>query len=162
MSQGECVTALLGVWTWKRAGLPLPDWDHIKLVGREVYIAFDSDVERMVKVKRALLALAEYLKSRGARVKLVKLPDAEYGFKQGVDDFLAAGGSVEAMVELSKAFTDMEVGDPKWPTMADEAYHGPAGEVVRRIEPNTESDSAGLLATLVATGATPSAAGLTS
>jgi putative DNA primase/helicase len=130
-SQGECALGLLGVWSWKRDGLPLSDWDLIRLVGREVLIAFDSDAERKVEVKRALLALAGYLTVRGAKVKIVKLPDAADGSKQGVDDFLAASGSVEGMVELSKVFTGMEVGDPKWPVMADEAYHGLAGEVVR-------------------------------
>jgi hypothetical protein len=64
-------------------------------------------------------------------VRVVRLPDKADGSKQGVDDFLAASGSVEGMVELSKVFTGMEVGDPKWPVMADEAYHGLAGEVVR-------------------------------
>ena len=44
----------------------------------------------------------------------------------------------------------MEVGDPEWPVLDEEAFHGPAGEVVRAIEPNTESDPAGLLATFIA------------
>jgi len=83
-------------------------------------------------------------------VKIVKLPDKEDGSKQGVDDFLTAGGSVEDMIGLSEESTGAEVWDPKWPVMAEEAYHGLAGEVVRHIEPNTESDPAGLLATFVA------------
>lgn len=66
-SRGECAVALLGVWSWKRDGLPLPEWDFIPLVGREVYIAFDSDVVRKIEVQRALYALAEYLEARGAR-----------------------------------------------------------------------------------------------
>ena len=66
VSRGECVVALLGVWAWKRNGLPLPDWDSIRLVGREVYVAFDSDVGHKVEVQRALSALAEYLQARGA------------------------------------------------------------------------------------------------
>ena len=67
VSQGECAVALLGVWSWKRDGLPLSDWDSIRLVGREVHIAFDSDVANKVEVQRALSALAEYLEARGAR-----------------------------------------------------------------------------------------------
>jgi hypothetical protein len=35
--------------------------------------------------------------------------------------------------------------DPAWPTLAQEAYHGLAGEVVARLLPNTESDPAALL-----------------
>ena len=67
VSRGECAVALLGVWSWKRDGLPLPEWDSIRLVGREVHIAFDSDAARNVEVQRALSALAEYLWARGAR-----------------------------------------------------------------------------------------------
>jgi hypothetical protein len=150
ITHGECAVALLGVWAWKRDGRPLPDWDEIRIVERQVLVVFDSDAQRKVEVKGALLALAEYLKARGARVKLVKLPDKEDGAKQGVDDFLVAGGSVEDMIELSEVFTGMEVADPEWPVLAEEAFHGPAGEVVRAIEPNTESDPAGLLATFIA------------
>ena len=66
VSHGECAIALLGVWSWKRDGLPLPDWDAIRLVGREVHITFDSDAAHKVEVQRALSALAEYLQARGA------------------------------------------------------------------------------------------------
>src|SRR5918994_6208621 len=65
-SRGLCTVGLFGVWAWKREGLPLPDWDSIAIVGRKVFIAFDSDAERKVEVRRARLALAEYLKGRGA------------------------------------------------------------------------------------------------
>src|SRR4051812_17321625 len=41
VSRGECAVSLLGVWRWKRDGGPLPCWDHIHLVGREVAISFD-------------------------------------------------------------------------------------------------------------------------
>jgi hypothetical protein len=67
VSRGECAIALLGVWSWKRDGLPLPDWDHVHLVGREVCICFDSDAASKVEVLRAERALAEYLEGRGAR-----------------------------------------------------------------------------------------------
>jgi len=66
ISQGELAIALLGVWAWKRDGLPLPEWDSIPLVGREVHVAFDSDAAHKVEVQRALSALAEYLEARGA------------------------------------------------------------------------------------------------
>ena len=67
VSRGECAVALLGVWSWKRDGLPLPEWDSIRLVGREVHVAFDSDAAHKVEVQWALSALAEYLQARGAR-----------------------------------------------------------------------------------------------
>src|SRR5215208_1772964 len=65
-SRGLCAIGLFGVWAWKRDGLPLPDWDSIAIVGRKVFIAFDSDAEQKVEVRRARSALAEYLKRRGA------------------------------------------------------------------------------------------------
>jgi putative DNA primase/helicase len=67
VSHGECAVALLGAWSWKSDGLPLQDWDDIRLVGREVIIAFDSDAERKAGVRVARQALAEYLKGRGVR-----------------------------------------------------------------------------------------------
>lgn len=150
VGHGLCAVALLGVWSWKRNGLPLPDWDFVHLVGREILVAFDSDAARKVQVQRALWALASYLKGRGALVKVVELPDNMDGSKQGVDDFLAAGGTVEGLLGLSEEFTGMMVRDPKWPVIAEEAYHGLAGETVRAIEPNTESDPCGLLAMFLA------------
>ncbi len=150
VSRGECAIDVLGVWSWKRDGLPLPDWDEIRLIGREVFIAFDSDAERNAQVRLARSALASYLKSRGATVKIVKLHDKEDGSKVGVDDFFAAGGSVEDLCELSEEFTGFQAGAKDWPIMAGEAYQGLAGEMVRAMEPNTESDPAGLLIMLLA------------
>jgi hypothetical protein len=150
VSRGECAIDVLGVWSWKRDGLPLPDWDEIRLVGREVLIAFDSDAERTTQVRLARSALARYLKERGATVKIVKLRDKEDDSKVGVDDFFAAGGTVEELCELSEEFAGFEASTRDWPIMAEEAYHGLSGEVVHRIEPNTESDPAGLLVTFLA------------
>jgi putative DNA primase/helicase len=64
VSRGECAVALLGVWAWKRDGAPLEDWDHIRLIGREVRVLFDSDAAHKTEVKRALLALSAYLRGR--------------------------------------------------------------------------------------------------
>ena len=149
VSRGECAVAVLGVWSWKREGMPLPDWDNIRLVGREVLIAFDSDAERNAQVRLARSALASYLKSRGATVKIVKLRDKEDGSKVGVDDFFVAGGTVEDLLGLSEEFTGFEPSVPDWPVMAEEAYHGLAGDTVRLMEPNTEADPTGLLIELI-------------
>lgn len=65
--RGECIVALLGVWAWKRDGLPLPDWDSIPLVGRDVCICFDSDAAEKAEILHAERSLAEYLEGRGAR-----------------------------------------------------------------------------------------------
>jgi hypothetical protein len=67
LSQGEIAVGLLGVWGWKRDGRPLPDWDHIHLVGREVAICFDSDAAWNTNVKRARADLGRYLRERGVK-----------------------------------------------------------------------------------------------
>jgi hypothetical protein len=66
VSQGELAVALLGVWAWKRGGLPLPDWDRIHVVGREVVICFDSDASWNANVRVARTKLSHYLSERGA------------------------------------------------------------------------------------------------
>jgi hypothetical protein len=149
VSRGECAIDVLGVWSWKRGGLPLPDWDEIRLVGREVFVAFDSDAARNAQVRLARSALARYLKDRGATVKIFGLRDEEDGSKVGADDFFAAGGTIEDLIDLSKEFTGFEPVAGDWPVMAVEAFHGLAGDTVRAIEPNSEADPAGLIVQLI-------------
>jgi hypothetical protein len=78
-------------------------------------------------------------------VAIVKLPDAADGSKQGVDDFLGAGGTLEDLLSLSVSYDKHSFTVEEWPVLAEEAYHGPAGEVVRAVEDNTESDPVALL-----------------
>jgi len=78
-------------------------------------------------------------------VRVIRLPEKADGSKQGVDDFLAAGKSIEDLLELSEEYSQPSAFHPDWPVMAEEAYHGLSGEIVRAIEPNTESDPAGLV-----------------
>lgn len=77
VSRGLCAVALLGVWCWKRDDIPLPEWEEIRLYGRSVVVAFDSDVMTNPKVQKALEGLVGYLKGRGAQVKVLYLPDRE-------------------------------------------------------------------------------------
>jgi len=94
VSQGQCAVALQGVWCWQKGGVPLPEWEEIKLWGRPVCVAFDSDVMINPKVQAALEGLVNFLKGRGAWVQVAYLPDKPSGAKQGVDDFLASGREV--------------------------------------------------------------------
>jgi hypothetical protein len=80
----------------------LGDWEHVALKNgadepRDVWIAFDSDVMRKPEVQVALDRLTALLHRRGARVGFVLLPEGEHGSKVGLDDFFAAGGTVEEM-----------------------------------------------------------------
>jgi len=66
VSHGALAVALQGVWCWQKEGVPLPEWEDIKLYGREVYVAFDSDAQTNPHVLKALAGLCEFLRSRGA------------------------------------------------------------------------------------------------
>ena len=94
-SQGLCAIALMGgVWGWrgtnaKGGKTALPDWSSVALNGRQVFIAYDNDVMRNLKVRGALEAFANFLLSRKGTPRIILLP--EDTAKIGVDDFLAAG-----------------------------------------------------------------------
>jgi hypothetical protein len=94
VSRGQCVLALQGVWCWQKDGVPLQDWEDVRLWGRSVCVIFDSDVTSNPKVQTALEGLVGFLRGRGARVGVAYLPHAPDGGKQGVDDFLALGKEV--------------------------------------------------------------------
>lgn len=107
---------LAGVWGWCVPGEKpyklRPCWDHVNLEGREVSIAFDSDAMVKEGVQRALEALARCLEERGAAVRVIYLPDAAdgSGAKQGIDDYLAAGGTVKEMFMLARTFEPSDIG----------------------------------------------------
>src|SRR5919112_3690231 len=115
-SRGIPTVVLAGVWMWcvpkvKPYRLK-PCFDHIQLEGRPVFVAFDSDCMSKAGVQDALAALVAALEDRGASVKVIYLPDAAdgSGAKQGVDDYLAAGGTVREMFMLAREFDPADVG----------------------------------------------------
>jgi len=78
-------------------------------------------------------------------VRIVNLPDVENGAKQGVDDFLVAGGTVDDLLARSEEYSEFAFPANEWPVLAEEAYYGLPGEVVKAIGPNTESDPVAIL-----------------
>ena len=107
-SQGIPTVVLAGVWMWcvpkvKPYRLK-PCFDYVRLEGREVFVAFDSDCMSKANVQDALAALVAALEERGAAVKVIYLPDAADGSKQGIDDYLAAGGTIREMLMLARDF----------------------------------------------------------
>jgi hypothetical protein len=94
-SRDVCAVALTGVWCFRT-----DDWDRIALDGRRVYIAFDNDVMRKRSVHSALEALAKLVAGYGAIVHFVYLPEDEG--KVGVDDFLAAGHTLDELYALAE------------------------------------------------------------
>ncbi len=129
VSRGLCCIALLGVWNWRgtntQGGLTaLSDFDNIawkgkdaahRAVHRKVYIAFDSDVTEKDGVQKSLARLKPLLENRGARVKIIYLPAAPDGDKVGLDDYFAAGGTVEKL--LSYASWELRAAPAKVPEL---------------------------------------------
>lgn len=106
VSRGLCCIALLGVWNFRGTNeyggkTALGDWESIALNGRKVYIVFDSDVMEKAAVRSALARLKAFLETRDATVLLIYLPTGEGGSKVGLDDFFAAGHSVDELLQLA-------------------------------------------------------------
>lgn len=113
-SRGVLCVSLMGVWNWLRSGengqdsVPLLDWNYIKLRGRRVEIAYDSDITVKPEVQKANNRLAAYLHSLGATVVTLYLPsdlqEESDGTmpKTGLDDYFVRGGTVEALHTFTK------------------------------------------------------------
>lgn len=85
---------LLGVNGWTKQN---EFWRWVPIGGRTVYVVFDSDIATNPDVQRAAAGLFSYLESRGARPKMILLP-ANGTAKVGLDDFFAAGNSVDTLL----------------------------------------------------------------
>lgn len=119
--------ALAGVWAWRGknsdGGLTvLVAWESIALNDRDVYIAFDSDVMVKDQVRLALVRLAAFLNSRGARVKYVYLPCGADGSKVGLDDYLAAGKTVADLLKLASTEVPAKGASSSEPDMVKTDY----------------------------------------
>lgn len=93
-----------GVWCWRSEKRPLPDLDLIEWKGRRAYIAFDSDAATNPKVQQAERALEAELHRRGADIRVVRLPPAKDGGKQGLDDYLVQYGGKALQALLDRAY----------------------------------------------------------
>ena len=78
----------------------LADWEHIALNNRAVYIAFDSDVMSKSNVRDALDRLSKFLRSKGANVSYIVMPDLPDGSKCGLDDWFASGRNRDELARL--------------------------------------------------------------
>ena len=110
-SQGLCAMALIGVWGFKGKNAyggttVLADLDFVAWTGRDVVIVFDSDAMTKKPVQQALERLTEILQRKGAAVQHCYLPESPEGAKVGVDDFLAAGHSVDELLALAAGQCD--------------------------------------------------------
>ena len=113
VSAGEVATGLTGVWNWRGKNAfggktSLADFELIAWNDRTVYLAFDSDWRQNPQVRQAVERLASHLRRQGAVVYIVDIPPGQNGEKQGVDDFLSSGHSVEDLKALAVASTEDE------------------------------------------------------
>jgi hypothetical protein len=106
-SHGACVIDLLGVWNFKGKNdfdgvTVLVDFDYIAWKERSIRIVFDSDVMYIPHVRKAMERLTEILQRKGARVSSIYLPHQADGHKWGIDDWLAAGHTMEELENLAE------------------------------------------------------------
>jgi hypothetical protein len=144
---------------------PIADLDRLNWADRSVIIVFDSDVRTNEKLRIARYALAKELRTRGARVLFLDIPN-EAGAK-GVDDLigiwekdrvldLLTGKAYDPKASTAKMDEPKPNGaarcegwsttQSKWPDeLTAGAFHCITGELVRMIEPHSEADPAALL-----------------
>jgi DNA polymerase-1 len=88
-ARGLLCLALRGVDNWTSGqGTALEEWRDVRLLGRRVGIAYDSDLAVNRNVRGAARRLAKYLVRRGAQVSYVLIPGYDDGRKRGLDDWL--------------------------------------------------------------------------
>lgn len=101
-----CIALTGGVWGFRnKSGIhtelkDLVVWRGPDGQGRDVVIAFDSDVVAKRGVYDAAQRLAANLESMGARPHFLLLPPGKDGKKQGLDDYFASGGTVHHLQQL--------------------------------------------------------------
>jgi hypothetical protein len=88
---------LESAWGWHAKGSRelLPDFDVIPLRGRVVELVPDSDVSSNPLIASSMRRLADALRARGAKPRLVRVP-GDGARKTGLDDFIATLSEVPA------------------------------------------------------------------
>lgn len=157
-----CIIGVQGVYGWRgrnQAGglTALADWEDIALNGREVVLAFDSDVMAKASVRSGLERLSSLLQKRKAVVRYLLLPpvidkgalQGETPSKVGLDDFFASGATLadleRLIVDRLPALPHPSAPFDTKPAMNPTASYGLAGDVMRAVEPTTEADPAAVL-----------------
>ncbi len=113
-SRGLPTVGIIGVWNFavpgSRSTEPLPCWAYVRLRGRRVYVVYDADARTNPDVQEALRRLVAMLETLGATVLVVYLPSGNGDGKAGVDDYLAAGGTVAELRIMAGPYRPLDVG----------------------------------------------------
>jgi hypothetical protein len=107
---GIAAVTYAGCYSWQKDGDPLPCWDHVNLAGRLVYDVPDADARTNWQVQDTQAARVRYLESRGARVLVVSVPEVNGDEHAGLDDYIAAGGDLDALARGARPFVPVDVG----------------------------------------------------
>jgi len=108
ISRGYAAVSLNGVWGWRHTNASggktiIPDFEAVALNDRVVTITFDSDVWTNHHVADAVERLGAFL-ARKAKVRVCRIPPMPDGKKQGVDDYIAAGGDLGQLLANAVPF----------------------------------------------------------
>lgn len=99
----ECAAVgLTGVFNWRNKHGVLGDWEEVPVKGRPVVLCFDADASSNRNVQLAMSRAGAWFKTRGASsVHYVVVP-GKVGETEtkGVDDYFAAGGTLEHLGEV--------------------------------------------------------------
>lgn len=128
---------LVGVYGWKdgRSERLLPGLERITWKGRSAVIVFDSDAADKAEIQVAEARLAKHLQDRGANVRILRLPPAADGAKQGLDDYLVAHGAA-AFADLvrTEAAEPGTLDEPSASTLLSATSLEPAQEAKAYLE----------------------------
>jgi DNA-binding MarR family transcriptional regulator len=107
--RGKASVSYAGCYSWQKDGEPVPCFDHVNL-NRVVYDVPDADARTNAHVQEAQARRVKYLESRGATVLVINVPEVNGDEHAGLDDYLAAGGDLEALMQDAQPFTPTSVG----------------------------------------------------
>lgn len=93
-----------GVFNGQKDGELIEDWDLLPLDGEKYSICFDSDITTNYLVQMAADRMARLLQARGAEVYITWIPPGPDNEKQGLDDFLANGGTKRELEILTRPY----------------------------------------------------------
>lgn len=105
VSRDRAAIGITGVFNWKSRMGASGLWEDVPLKGRRVVIAFDSDTLTKDGVRQAMIRFGAWLKdAKRARPQYLVVPAEVNGVSvKGVDDYFAAGGTLDG---LKAAVTD--------------------------------------------------------
>lgn len=90
--------------------VPLPCWRYVRLRGRTVIVAYDADAKTNASVQEGLRRLVAMLEGLGAVVLVIYVPAVGDDSKAGVDDYKAAGLTLEGLRRQARPFVPLDVG----------------------------------------------------